>query len=82
MNDKTSPNKPDDLIPGFDLDTMRLPQNYGEALGVKRHIINVPVRKPIKTEFFRTQPSEEWRFQTMILELKQERETLLICAES
>ncbi|WP_153146434.1 hypothetical protein [Dechloromonas sp. H13] len=66
------------LIPGFDLNALRLPQNFGEALAVKRLITRVPVRKPLKTEFFRVRPGEAWRFQTMILELKEERETFLL----
>lgn len=66
------------MIPGFDLDALRLPQNFGEALGVKRLITRVPVRKPLKTEFFRVRAGEAWRFQTMILELKEEGETFLL----
>ena len=30
MSENTQP-----LIPGFDLDALRLPQNFGESLGVK-----------------------------------------------
>ena len=66
------------MIPGFDLDALRLPQNFGESLGVKRLITRVPVRKPLKTEFFRVRAGEAWRFQTMILELKEEGETFLL----
>lgn len=66
------------MIPGFDLDALRLPQNFGESLGVKRLITRVPVRKPLKTEFFRVRSGEPWRFQTMILELKEEGETFLL----
>jgi hypothetical protein len=73
MSDNDKP-----LIPGFDLDALRLPQNFGETLGVKRLITRVPVRKPIKTEFFRVRTGEEWRFQTMILELKDEREIFIL----
>jgi hypothetical protein len=32
----------------------------------------------VKTEFFRVRPGEEWRFQTMILELKSEREIYIV----
>jgi hypothetical protein len=73
MSDNTNP-----LIPGFDLDALRLPQNFGESLGVKRLLTRVPVRKPLKTEFFRVRPGETWRMQTMILELKDEGETYLV----
>ncbi|PIQ13861.1 MAG: hypothetical protein CO125_04110 [Hydrogenophilales bacterium CG_4_9_14_3_um_filter_59_35] len=62
----------------FDLNALRLPQNFGEALGVKRMITRVPVRKSTKSEFFRVRPGDEWRFQTMILEIKEERETYIL----
>jgi len=65
-------------IPGFDLNALRLPQNLGETLGVKRMITRVPVRKPNKTDFFRVRAGEEWRFQTMILEIKDEGETYIL----
>lgn len=68
-------------LEGFDLRALRLPQNFGESLGVKRHITRVPVRKPLKTEFFRVRADEEFRFQTMILELKEEGETYLLAPE-
>lgn len=67
--------------PGFDLNALRLPQNFGETLGVKRMITRVPVRKSIKTEFFRVRPGEDWRFQTMILEIKDEGETYLLAPD-
>jgi hypothetical protein len=73
MSDNDKP-----LVPGFDLDALRLPQNFGETLGVKRLITRVPVRKPLKTEFFRVRTGEEWRLQTMILELKEEGETFIL----
>lgn len=66
------------LIKGFDLDALRLPQNFGETLGVERLITRVPVRKPLRTEFFRVRAGEAWRMQTMILELKEERETFAL----
>jgi hypothetical protein len=66
------------LIDGFNLESLRLPQNFGETLGVRRLITRVPVRKPIKQEFFRVRPGEAWRFQAMILELKEESETYLL----
>lgn len=73
MSDSINP-----LIPGFDLNALRLPQNFGESLGVKRLITRVPVRKPLKTEFFRVRSGEAWRVPTMILELKEESETFLV----
>lgn len=66
------------LVSGFDLNALRLPQNFGESLGVKRVLTRVPVRKPNKSEFFRVRAGESWRFQTMILEIKEESETYLV----
>lgn len=69
------------LVSGFDLNALRLPQNFGDALGVKRVLTRVPVRKPNKSEFFRVRTGEGWRFQTMILEIKEESETYLVAPE-
>ena len=65
-------------IQGFDLDAIRLPQNFGEALAVRRQLTRVPVRKPLKTEFFRVRQGDAWRIQTMVLELKEDGETYLL----
>lgn len=79
VTDAPSPAEPSSLqIEGFNLDALRLPQNFGETLCVKRLITRVPVRKPSKTDFFRVRPGEDWRFQTMILELKDDGETFLV----
>jgi hypothetical protein len=69
------------LLAGFDLDSLRLSQNFGETLGVKRLITRVPVRKPHKSEFFRVRPGEAWQFPTAILERPQESETFLLVPE-
>lgn len=62
----------------FDLAALRLPQDFGAQLGVKRVITTVPVRKPDKQTFVRVRPGDEWRLQTMVIELKEERETYLV----
>ena len=69
------------LTTGFNLNALRLPQNFGETLGVRKAITRVPVRKPNKTDFFRVRPGEEWRFETMILEIKDEGETYVLMPE-
>ena len=72
------------IIPGkdrFDLEKLRLPQRFEEALGVKKAIITIPVRKPNKQEFVRVRPGEDWRLQTFILTLKEDRETYLVDRE-
>lgn len=62
----------------FDLNALRLPQNYGEALTVKRQITRVPVRKPSKADFFRSHPDSTWQLPIMVLELPEEREIYLL----
>jgi len=62
----------------FDFDKLRLSQNFSEIVGVKKALLTVPVRKPNRQEFIRVRPGEEWRFETAVLELKDERETYLV----
>jgi len=66
------------LVKGFDLNTLKLPQNFGDSLGVTKKITRIPVRKPLKTDYFRVRSGEAWRYQTMILELKEENETYVL----
>jgi len=37
--------------------SLRLTQNFGETLGVKKVLTTVPVGRPSKDRFFRTHPS-------------------------
>ena len=62
----------------FDLTKLRLSQDFVEHTGVKKHVNTVPVRKPHKQEFVRVHPSEEYRIETMVLDLKEDRETYLV----
>ena len=47
-------------------------------MGVKKALLTVPVRKPNRQEFIRVHPGEDWRLETVILELKEERESYLV----
>jgi hypothetical protein len=67
-----------DSIDSFDFEKLRLSQNFSELAGVKKAIITIPVRKPNRQEFIRVRPGEEWRLETAVLELKEERETYLV----
>jgi hypothetical protein len=62
----------------FDLEAMRLPQDYTAALGTKKLLTVIPIRKPGKHEFIRVHREEDWRLQTMLLELREERETYFV----
>jgi hypothetical protein len=75
INEKEDLNSEDEL---FDFNKLRLSQNYSELAEVRKAIITVPVRKPNRQEFIRVRSGEEWRFETAVLELKEERETYLV----
>jgi hypothetical protein len=62
----------------FDLDSLRLSQDFASAVGVKRLITTIPVRKPSKEWFVRTHSDVAYWLQTAVLELKEERETYLV----
>ena len=59
-----------------DLGALRLSQDFGANLGVKKALLAVPVRKPPKEWFIRTNPA--LRLETCVLELKEDRETYLV----
>lgn len=61
-----------------DLNSLRLPANYGAALGVKKLLTVVPIGKPRKPQFFRTHQSATMTFPGMLLENKEARENYLV----
>ena len=65
----------------FNLDRLRLSQNFSSQVGVKKAILTVPVRKPDRQWFIRVHPDPDWRLETAVLELKDERETYLVDPE-
>ena len=70
--------KKTDVTTDFDLDSLRLKQDFSETLGVQRVLSHVPVRKPNKTNFIRVRPGEDYRMDIGIVEMKEERETYLV----
>jgi hypothetical protein len=62
----------------FDPAALRLSQDFGAGLGVKKALLSVPVRKPANSWWVRVHPSEEYRLQTAVIELKEDRETYLV----
>ena len=62
----------------FDLASLRLSQDFASAVGVRKLITTVPVKKPSKEWFVRTHPDPDYRLQTAVLELKEDRETYLV----
>lgn len=62
----------------FDLESLRLSQNFAATLGVKKALTTVPVRRPDRQWFLRTHPDPDFRIETAVLELKEESETYLV----
>jgi hypothetical protein len=57
----------------FDLDALRLSQNFPEMAGVQKLLTTVPVRKPHRQEFVRVHPDPSWRLETAILEVQDDQ---------
>jgi hypothetical protein len=62
----------------FDLESLRLPQDFASAVGVKKLLKTVPVKKPSKEWFIRTHPNPDYRWPMAVLELKEDREIYLV----
>lgn len=65
----------------IDLTSLRLSQNFTESAGVKKVLTTVPVRKPHKQEFVRVRAGEECRLETMLLEVKEDREIYIVAPD-
>ena len=62
----------------YDLSNLRLSQSFTETAGVKKLLTTVPVRKPHKQDFVRVHPSEHYRADVLMVELKEDRESYLV----
>ena len=74
------PISPDDAKEDEFLASLRIDQSYTDAtVGVRKVLMTVPVRKPMKTEFFRVHP-EHW-LDCHVVEMKLEREHYFVLPE-
>lgn len=62
----------------FDLEKIKLSQDFSLDLGVKKVLVTVPIKKPDKQWFIRVHPNEEYRISIAVIELKEDRETYLV----
>jgi hypothetical protein len=62
----------------MDLNALRLDQNFDAAVGVKKLLTTVPVRKPNRSEFVRVRSGGDFQMRTCIIELKEDREVYLV----
>ncbi len=54
----------------FNIEKLRLSQDFTLMTGVEKLLTTVPIRKPGRQDFIRTQPEESYRVILPILELK------------
>lgn len=52
------------------ISSLRISTHYGDRMGVKKVLVNVPVGKPNKSSFFRIRDGEQWEFTAYIYEDK------------
>jgi hypothetical protein len=64
--------------PRRDIQSLRLPQNFGQTLGVKKLLTNVPVGKPRPAMFFQVHPDASMEFKALIYEDKSAKETYAV----
>jgi hypothetical protein len=62
----------------FDLNALRLTQDFIGTAGVKKQLLTIPVRKPNSQDFVRVHPDEQYRANLLTIELKDDRETYLV----
>jgi hypothetical protein len=66
-------------LPNFNLNDLRLSQDFSNQVGVKKLLNTVHVRdKPDRHEWVRVHPDQTWRIATAILEFKEDREKFLV----
>jgi hypothetical protein len=78
--EKLQPDKPiaetTDQFP--DIGALRLSQEFLQTAGVKKILMTVPVRRPLKQDFVRVHPAPEFREAFAVIELKPDNERYLI----
>jgi hypothetical protein len=64
----------------FAPENLRLSQEFTTTVGVKKVLTTIPVRKPGAQDWVRVHPSEKYRENFPIIELKDEREEYIVTA--
>lgn len=62
----------------FALADLRLPSDFHEGIGVKRQLVAIPVRRPDKQWWVRVHPEADYRLDTAVIEVQEQRETYLV----
>ena len=56
----------------FDFDSLRLPQNFSEHVGLVKKLTTVGTRKPHKQAFIRVRPDEEYRRDVPLIDFEED----------
>jgi hypothetical protein len=62
----------------FNVDSLRLGQDFASSIGVRKVLTTVPCRKPNRHEFVRVRAGEDWRLETGVFEDRVNREVYLV----
>ncbi len=62
----------------FNPESLRISQDFAAAAGVKQVLTTIPVRKPNRQDFVRVHPGENYQLTTVVIELKDDRESYLV----
>jgi hypothetical protein len=65
-------------VDDWDLDQLRLPQDFAETAGVKKLLTTVRVHKPHKQDFVRVHPDPAFRVDIPVIDFDEEREVYLV----
>ncbi len=71
-------NRPSSSEGDWNLEALKLDQNFESIIDAQQVLTAVKVRKPNNQEWFRVHPNKDWRLQTALLRLKQEGEDYLV----
>ena len=64
----------------FDPASLRLSGTADQTIGTRKVLTTVPVRKPDKAWFVRSHPDPVYALDTMLIDLKVDRETFLVAS--
>jgi hypothetical protein len=62
----------------FDLESLRLSQDFIESAGVKKLVTEIPIRKPSPQDFVRVHPDPAYRADLLMVNLKDDREFYVV----
>jgi len=78
QNQNQLPIGPNQQSSPFNISDIKMSQNFADAIEVKKVLNTIPVRKPDSQTYFRVHPDPAYHTPSMVLELREDRETFLV----